>query len=163
MNSSVNSKLDLVLERTVDLKPEEIWQAWTDPTILKQWFTPKPWKTVDAQIDLKPGGLFATIMESPEGQRFPNIGCFLEVAVNRTLVWTSTMSSGYRPQPKPENGAGLDLTAAIFLEPRGQGTLYRAIAMHADEKSRKAHEDMGFEKGWGMALDQLIELMKARR
>ncbi len=163
MNYPGNPKLDLAFERTVDLKPEEIWKAWTDPKIITHWFTPKPWKTVDAQIDLRPGGAFKTVMESPEGQRFPNTGCYLEIIPNRKLVWTSALTTDFRPQAKPENGADLSLTAAIILEPKGSGTLYRAMAMHADETSCQAHKDMGFEQGWGAALDQLIEFMKSRR
>ena len=40
-------KLDLLLERTVDALPALIWQAWTTPELLKKWFTPVPWQTID--------------------------------------------------------------------------------------------------------------------
>jgi uncharacterized protein YndB with AHSA1/START domain len=33
--------------------------------------------------------------------------------------------------------------------------------MHADEAGRKKHEAMGFQQGWGMALDQLVAMIKA--
>lgn len=79
MAIAINPELDLVLEKEVDVLPEEIWHAWTTPEHLKQWFCPLPWKTIDCEIDLKPGGLFRTIMQSPEGQQFPNCGCYLEV------------------------------------------------------------------------------------
>ena len=44
-----NPDLDLVLERTVSVAPERVWAAWTEPELLKQWFTPAPWKTVDGR------------------------------------------------------------------------------------------------------------------
>jgi len=72
-------KLDLLLERVVDVPRELVWAAWTEPAHLKKWFTPDPWKTVDCEIDLRPGGLFRTVMRSPEGQDFPNVGCYLEL------------------------------------------------------------------------------------
>lgn len=66
--------LDLVLERVVDVPPELVWAAWTTPEHVTHWFTPAPWKTVTCEIDLRPGGMFRTVMRSPEGQDFPNVG-----------------------------------------------------------------------------------------
>ena len=75
----LDPKLDLVLECIVDVPKELVWKAWTQPELLKQWFTPKPWSTVDCELDLRPGGIFRTVMRSPEGQDFTNLGCYLEV------------------------------------------------------------------------------------
>ena len=47
--------LDLVLERTIPVSPERVWAAWTRPELLMQWFTPAPWKTVAADLDLRVG------------------------------------------------------------------------------------------------------------
>ena len=57
---SVDPKLDLVLERYVDVPCERVWAAWTQPEHIKKWFTPAPWQTVECEIDLRPGGLFRT-------------------------------------------------------------------------------------------------------
>jgi len=93
---------DLIMERTVDAPRELVWDAWTRPELLKQWFTPAPWKTLDAEIDLRPGGAFRTVMQSPEGQEFPNSNSFLEVVRHERLVWTSALQPGWRPAPKAE-------------------------------------------------------------
>lgn len=147
----INPALDLVLERVVDVRPELVWRAWTEPEHLKQWFTPAPWSTVDCTIDLRPGGLFSTTMRSDTGEvQKPNVGCYLEIVKERKLMWTDALGAGYRPQPKSF------MTAMILLEPKGAGTRYTAIAMHADEASRKQHEEMGFHFGWNAALDQLV-------
>ena len=143
-------KLDLVLARVIDVPPELVWAAWTRPEHLSRWFTPAPWSVADCEIDLRPGGLFRTVMRSPAGQDFPNVGCYLEIVPNRRLVWTDLLLPGYRPAEQ-----GL-LTAIVTLEPQGDGTRYTAIAMHRDEAGRKQHEAMGFREGWGKALDQLV-------
>jgi uncharacterized protein YndB with AHSA1/START domain len=153
-------KLDLVLERVVDVPRELVWQAWTMPEHLKKWFTPAPWTTVDCEIDLRPGGLFRTVMRSPEGEEFPNVGCYLEIVKNEKLVWTDALLPGYRPVPKPESGAGMLFTAIVLLETHEKGTKYTAIAMHKDEADRKNHEEMGFYDGWSQCLDQLVALVK---
>lgn len=151
-------KLDLLFERIIDVPPELVWMAWTTPEHLKKWFTPVPWTTVDCEIDLRPGGIFRTVMRSPEGQEFPNVGCYLEIVPNQKLVWTNALAPGYRPC-KPAAAMPCDtftFTAVIALEAHGNGTKYTALVIHGDEEGRKKHEEMGFHEGWGKALDQLV-------
>jgi uncharacterized protein YndB with AHSA1/START domain len=160
--SRPNPKLDLVFERVVDVPKELVWKAWTTPELLKQWFTPVPWTTIECEIDLRPGGIFRTVMLSPEGQEFPNLGCYLEVCENEKLVWTNALTPGFRPAfssaDQAENIVGFAFTATIALAPHSRGTKYTATVIHADEASCKKHADMGFHEGWGKALDQLVAL-----
>lgn len=156
----IDPDLDLVLERVVDVSPELVWKAWTEPEHLVKWFTPAPWTTIDCEMDLRPGGMFRTVMRSPEGEEFPNVGCFLEIQPNRRLVWTDALEPGYRPS-RIESDVPFRFTAAILLEPAGKGTKYTAIAIHKDATGRKAHEEMGFHEGWGKALDQLVDVAKS--
>ena len=156
---TIDLKLDLVLERTVDVSPELVWMAWTQPEHLKKWFTPVPWTTVECAIDLRPGGQFRTVMRSPEGEDFPNLGCYLEVVTNKRLVWTDLLEGGFRPS-RLEPRFPFRFTAAISLEAHGKGTKYVATVMHKDQQSRDKHEEMGFHDGWGTALDQLVAHVK---
>lgn len=157
-HDNFDPKRDLVLERVVDVPPELVWKAWTEPEHLKRWFTPAPWTTVDCEIDLRPGGIFRTVMRSPEGEKFPNVGCYLEVVENERLIWTGALLPGYRPQPNLTDGP--IFTAVIALEPHGNGTKYTATAIHSDEAGCAQHAAMGFHEGWGKALDQLVALAK---
>lgn len=158
----VNPKLDLILERTADVKPELVWKAWTTPKQLMKWFCPLPWKTVKCEMDLRPGGKFMTVMQGPKGQKFENRGCYLEVIKNRKLVWTAALLPGYRPIQKPENGADLLFTAIVLIEPYRKGTKYTAIAIHKDREDQKKHKNMGFSQGWGIAFDQLVAMVKKK-
>ncbi|MEP6959626.1 MAG: SRPBCC family protein [Nitrospirota bacterium] len=159
-------RLDLVLERIVHVPPELVWAAWTTPEHVTHWFTPTPWKTVACEIDLRPGGIFRTVMRSPEGQEFPNLGCYLEIVKNEKLVWTNALAPGYRPSnPSATEVTACGhflFTAVILLERHQKGTKYTALVFHKDEAGRKQHEEMGFHEGWGKALDQLVEHMKQR-
>lgn len=151
-------RLDLVLERLVEVPPEFLWRGWTVPGQLKKWFTPAPWKTVDCEIDLRPGGKFRTVMRGPEGQEIDNVGCYLEIVPREKLVWTGALGPGFRPRAATVPAAPFVMTAVITLQRRGTGTLYTALVLHGDDEARKAHEKMGFEQGWGKALDQLLAL-----
>jgi uncharacterized protein YndB with AHSA1/START domain len=149
-------KRDLVLEREIDVPVEFVWRAWTTPEHLSQWFAPKPWSITACSIDLRPGGALNFTMRSPEGDEHPNTQCYLEVTPFQRLVTTDTLIGGYRPSANPFFTAVLDMTQ------KGDGTLYRATAIHGDEASRKKHEEMGFHEGWGTVLTQMVEYIKAR-
>ncbi len=161
-NVRFDPELDLRLEREIDVPRELVWKAWTEPEHLKKWFCPRPWMTTEAEIDLRPGGLFRTVMEGPNGEHFDGSGCYLEVIANERLVWTNLMRDGFRPLPEEERGFGY--TASLTLDEIAPGkTLYVAHVMHTDRKGRDEHDAMGFADGWSKALEQLIETAKTMR
>lgn len=152
-------KLDLVLERVTEASPERVWLAWTQPEHLKKWFAPRPWVTAECEVDLRPGGIFRTLMRSPDGkEESRNTGCYLEVVKHQKLVWTIALKPGFRPA-KPAQVPSF--TATILLEPRGKGTKYTAIAMHQDAEGAQRHAEMGFHEGWGTVFNQLAEVAQA--
>jgi len=145
---------DLVIEREIDVPVALVWKAWTTPAHLRQWFVPKPWTITACEMDLRPGGIFSTVMRSPEGQEFPNLGCYLDVVPEERLIFTDTLLPGFRPSPNPF------FTAALLLAPNGSGTRYTAIALHGDAEGRKKHEEMGFYDGWNTVIDQMVDFIK---
>ena len=149
---------DLILEREVDIAPHVVWAAWTEPKHLMHWFTPAPWKTPECEIDLRPGGQFRTVMHGPDGEVFDNNGCYLDVVENQRLVWTSSLTQGFRPNPV---SFPMHFTAIIAIEPKGSGSIYRAIVVHGKADEARQHAEMGFNDGWGKALDQLVAYMKS--
>lgn len=151
--------LDLVFERTVDVSPDLVWMAWTHADHLKRWFAPLPWKVTACEIDLRPGGLFHTVMESPEGQQVPTHGCYLEVVPNHRLTWTTALEAGFRPTAR-NVGLGFPFTATLSFDTAGRGTRYTATLIHQNAADRAKHEAMGFADGWGKALTQLVAHVK---
>ena len=132
-----------------------MWKAWTEPEHLKEWFVPKPWTISEVELDLRPGGIFKTVMRSPEGEEFGNPGCYLEVVEGERLVFTDALEPGFRPSQAPF------FTAVVTIEAHEEGTRYVARAMHRDAEGRKKHEEMGFHDGWGTCLDQMVELIRS--
>lgn len=147
--------LDLEFHRFVPVPRHLMWRAWTEPEHLMKWFCPRPWQTTECVIDLRPGGRFYSRMKGPDGEDFPNEGCYLEVVPNERLTWTDALSEGFRPRA---NGF---VTATLEFRDADGGTRYSARAMHKDAEDRERHAAMGFEQGWGAALDQMVEMIRA--
>ena len=146
---------DLVLERVIDAPPEKVFRAYTDPSILSQWFAPKPWSISDMVLEPRPGGRFNFVMHGPDGERFPNSGIYLEIVENRRIISTDALTPDWKPAGAPF------MVARIDLEPTGDGrTRYRATASHWTEAAMKQHEQMGFHDGWGQVADQLNQIVK---
>ena len=89
--------LDLKISRHMAVPRVKLWQAWSDPALLVQWWCPKPWTTEVRAFDLRPGGAFHTVMRGPDGGISDNPGVFLEVVPMERLVSTSTLTAGWRP------------------------------------------------------------------
>jgi uncharacterized protein YndB with AHSA1/START domain len=154
--------LDLLLDRTVAVPVSHLWQGWTDPVMLMKWFCPLPYLTIECDMDLRPGGGFRTVMKSPEGQTFDNIGCYLDVVPGTRLVWTSSLGPGFRPKvlevATADGPPSFHFTCVLTFTSTPEGARYQARGMHATAEDRIAHEAMGFADGWGAALDQLVAL-----
>lgn len=145
---------ELVLERTFDAPPARVFQAWTDPEMLKKWFAPKPFTTPEAILDVRTGGASLIVMRDAEGNDYPNAGVYLEVVPNRRLVSTDAYVAAWVPSERPF------MTMDLNFEDLGDGrTKATYIISHWTEEARQQHIEMGFTEGWGQCADQLAELL----
>jgi len=146
---------EMSLTRLMDVPADKLFHCWTEPSLMKQWFAPKPYTTPVAEVDLRPGGASNVVMKSPDGQEIPCPGQYLEVVPGRKLVFTDAFTGDWMPK----EGAPFML-AIISFEPEGDKTRYTATVRHWSEADRKKHEEIGFYPGWGQCADQLEALAK---
>ena len=90
---------DLVITRDIDVARELLWRCWTQPSLITQWFTPPPFRTVGAELDLRPGGSSVVTMQGPDGTHYPNRGVYLEVTPPNAS--SSRMRSPAHGCPRP--------------------------------------------------------------
>jgi len=154
MTDTSDESRELSITRLIDAPREAVYRAWTQPELLVQWFTPKPWSTLRADIDVRPGGASLVVMADPDGNEFPNPGQYLEVVPNEKLVFTDAYIGDWVPSPKPF------MTGTLTFVEEGGKTRYTAVVRHWTVEDRKAHEAMGFDAGWNLATDQLEAVAK---
>ena len=143
---------ELVLTRLIDAPREKLFRCWTEPQLITQWFTPPPWKTIRAEIDVRAGGASCIVMQGPDGTEMPNRGVYLEVVPNERLVFTDAFTAAWEPSQKAF------MVGILTFEDEGGKTRYTARVRHWSVADREAHEKMGFHEGWGIATDQLAAL-----
>ncbi|MBK0326020.1 SRPBCC family protein [Rhodobacteraceae bacterium F11138] len=148
---NLNPETDLSFTRTLNAPRALIWQCWTAPEHIMNFFMPKPHSLDTCEIDLRVGGKFNTTMNI-DGKQIENKGVWLEVVDGERLVFTDGYSEGWAPAPDPF------MTAIVEFKDDGNGgTIYTAIARHRSPQARQTHEDMGFFDGWGTVATQLEE------
>lgn len=152
--SATDNDTDMRISRVLKAPRMAVWRCWTEPELMMQWFCPRPWKTVEARVDLRPGGEFYTLMRGPNGETpSGEPGVFLDVVPGQRLVFTDAFKPGWVPVQ------GLMFVATIELADAPDGaTHYTATARHWTAEAANAHRDMGFHDGWNAAADQLEEL-----
>lgn len=151
----LDPETDLTFTRTINAPRSVLWECWTTPEHIKNFFVPKPHAIEKCEIDLRVGGKFNTTM-NVEGAQMENEGVYLEVVEDTRLVFTDTYSEGWKPAADPF------MTAIIeFADDGSGGTIYTATARHRSSEARQSHEDMGFYTGWGAVATQLEEYARS--
>jgi len=156
MNPDMDPDLDLSIDRIIRAPRKQVWDAWTQPARLAQWWVPAPTLCRVERLDVRAGGGFVTLM-SDDGETYvPHLdACFLVVDAYERIVFTNAIDSGWRPVGGP---APVAMTAEVVLRDHPDGTDYRVTVRHADPASRELHAELGFADGWGTTTAQLADV-----
>jgi uncharacterized protein YndB with AHSA1/START domain len=147
---------DLILKRVIDAPPHDVFRAWTDPALLKQWFAPAPWSTPTVETDVRVGGSSLIVMRGPDGTEFPNRGVYLEVVNDKSLVFTDAYTRAWEPSERPF------MTVILTFDNDAGRTAYTALVRSWSIADRETHEKMGFHQGWPICTEQLTALVERR-
>ncbi|MGH9364020.1 MAG: SRPBCC domain-containing protein, partial [Thermoanaerobaculia bacterium] len=129
---STLAERELVLLRVIDAPRVRVFQAWTKQ--LPQWWGPHGMTTPVCEMDLRPGGVFRTVMRAPDGAEYPTKGVFLEVVEPERIVFTDAYDAGWTPSTEPF------MTAIVTFEEHDGKTTYTARALHWTVADREKHE-----------------------
>lgn len=90
-----HSDREVVVTRIFDGPARLVFEAWTTPELLMQWWTPKSFGItfISCEADVRPGGTYRFVMGHPDfDQPMAFVGRYLEVDPPRRLVWTNEES-----------------------------------------------------------------------
>jgi uncharacterized protein YndB with AHSA1/START domain len=88
-NATIGAPTTLRLWHRFKASPDRVFQAWTRPDALRQWWCPDGWQPAEIDVDLRVGGRYRFAMSRPgEGRYVAVHGCFLDVQPGSRLVYT---------------------------------------------------------------------------
>lgn len=144
--------VELEFERTYRAPRQLVWDAWTDPDQMAQWWGPRGITTPreSIEIDLRPGGRMTFVMvDDATGARYPNSGTIREVDPPARLVWED---DGF------PDGTGRGTATVTFTELDAATTTLRVHLVADFSETVRA----GAEQGWGTQLDKLVGYLATR-
>lgn len=152
---------EVTLVRTFDAAPERVWQAWTDPKELVQWWGPDHVTIPECEVDLRVGGAFHIVMEAGEGMgpykgtRWPMDAEFTVIEPNTKLAYTA---QAWTEGPNKEDWM-IDQQTEITLIDEGGKTRVevKAAIYKTGPKAGAAAE--GMEYGFNQQLDKLAKFL----
>ncbi len=144
------SKRVLTLKRTFNVSRQLVWEAWTRPEHIIQWWAPKGMKIEVIQHEFKVGGKWKYAMPMPDGSQFISEGMYSEIVKPEKIV----TSANFIPMTE-------GVTLHVLFEEDGDKTIFTFSVIHPTEEYCKAQEKMGFYNGWGSAFDRLEKYVLA--
>jgi uncharacterized protein YndB with AHSA1/START domain len=141
---SASDSTILRVRRTFDARAEEVFDAWTNPEVLRRWWGANPsWRTPVADVDLRVGGHYRLSMEDPDaGTVHTVVGEYQEVRRPRRLVYSWCWEQGGEV-------TGHVSTVAVDFVAEGERTT--VVLEHSDLESRESRDR--HRQGWEACLE----------
>jgi glutathione S-transferase len=144
MTTKQAEKTSLEIKRFINAPRERVYQAWTDPAQLREWWGPEGVRTRNFTADAQVGGKYRWDLCNQEGEEMSVFGEYLELTPGRRIVFTWKWDDD-------ENWKAHDSIVTIELSDRDGGTEVRLIHEKLpSEASRDRHTE-----GWNSVLDRL--------
>ena len=140
------SDRELVVTRTFNGPARIVFEAWTRPELMKQWWAPRSIGVplLSCEMDVRTGGSYRLEFGRDASQSMAFVGRYLEVVPPSRLVWTN------------EEGEDGPVTTVTFEERDGRTHL----TVHELYPSKEALDaGHGAEEGLPEQFEQLDELL----
>ena len=140
----------LVVTRTFKAPARRVFEAWTKPELLKQWWIPKSFglSFLSCEIDARTGGTYRFVFRHPSSEQpMAFFGRYIEVIPNARLVWTN------------EEGGDAGTVTTVTFEQRGDETLFVLHDLYPSKEALDEAIASGSTNGFSETFEQLDALL----
>jgi uncharacterized protein YndB with AHSA1/START domain len=157
-------KKELNFERAYQASPAAVWQAWTQPGMLQQWWGPEKTTVPECEIDLRVGGTIHIVMEAGaemgkyQGTRWPMTGTFTHIEEPSRLCYDArSWTAG------EEQTSTIHHTNDLTLIEKDGATVVRLHVVITKIGPKAKMAAFGMKWGYKQQLDKLEQLLDTDR
>jgi uncharacterized protein YndB with AHSA1/START domain len=143
---------EIVLTRVFDAPRALVFDAFTKPELLRQWFGPRGWSLVVADVDLNVGGTFRFMLRGPDGNDLGMRGIWREIVAPERSVHMESF----------DDYPGESQVTTVLTEQQ-EKTKLTATILYPSKEIRDAVLSSGMEHGAAESYDKLAELLASLR
>ena len=148
MAASADAEWQLAITRILDAPRRLVFDAWTDPAQVAQWWGPQGFVTTSCEMDIREGGAFRVGMRSPQGTDHVKRGVYRRIVAPERIEFTFAWEDA-------DGRPGHETLVTVSLAEHGTKTkLTLRQAMFATATARDAHQ-----QGWVSCLQRFAEYL----
>ncbi|MGH2546512.1 MAG: SRPBCC family protein [Actinomycetota bacterium] len=150
------SDTEIQMTRVFDAPRDLVFEAHSSAEHMKNWWGPRKYETISAEVDFRPGGKWRIVHRGPDGEEYGFHGEFREIVRPERIVWTFEF----------EGAPGQVAVETLTLEEHDGKTTLTAVSDAGSKEARDAVLESGMTEGAAETFDRLdeyLETMKAGR
>jgi uncharacterized protein YndB with AHSA1/START domain len=145
------SDREVVVTREFNAPAELVFEALTDPDLLKRWYGPDGWSLTVCEIDLRVDGAWHFIVQRPDGKTFGQLGVYRVIERPKLIINTETWDDW---------DAGETLVTTSLFERDGK-TTFQSTMLFPSQEVRDVVVKGGLEHGTSESYKKLDELLSS--
>jgi uncharacterized protein YndB with AHSA1/START domain len=161
---------EFVMSRVFDAPRALLWQCFTDPQRMKQWWGPKGFTVLSSKMDLRVGGTYHYGMQAPNGGTMWGKFTYREIVPQEKLVFINSFSDeagGVTRHPGSPTWPLYMRSTFTFEDAPGAKTKFtvRWQTLDATEEEQKTFDTLhdSMTQGWGGTMDQLAAYLASAK
>ena len=140
---------EILTERVFDAPRERVFEAFTDPALIPEWWGPRQTTTTVDQMDVRPGGAWRFVCRDADGREDGFRGTYREISPPERIVNTFEW----------EGMPGHVLVETATFEDLGDQTRVKTVSLFHTTEERDGMLASGMEKGLSESHERLDELL----
>lgn len=154
-DSHLPSDTEILFSRVLHAPRELVWEAWTDPKHVGQWWGPRGFTTTTKRHEFRVGGYWEHVMHGPDGTDYPNKSKFLEIVPLERITYL--LGGGSDLEADERRGATFRATWTFETVAPGQTRLTGRMVFPSKEARDRVIRDYGAVEGGKQTLERAAE------